>query len=125
MAVIPPVAFSQIGKGLYRCSHPSKSAYPFLISLRLKTVLCVDGCEIKTEFKEFCDINEIQLISRDVGHNQEPFVMMNEEIISEIIEITLGRKHFFLFFFLSSDFQFFRSKVSTVYDLLCKWKGNK
>ena len=88
--ITPPVAFSQIIKGIYRCSHPSKSSFNFLLNLNLKLLICCDNCEITNDLKEFCRNYQIQLLERNVGFNQEPFVVMNEEIIREIIEISLS-----------------------------------
>jgi hypothetical protein len=85
----PPVAYAQVYPGIYRCSHPSPSAYPFLSNLNLKSLVCVDG-EIKAELKEFCQQNEILLVQKDVGHNQEPFVVMDSEIMNGVLRICLG-----------------------------------
>jgi hypothetical protein len=94
MAVIPPVAYAQVSQGIYRCSHPSPTAYPFLLHLNIRTLLCVDGCEVKAELKEFCSRNEIALIEKNVGHNQEPFVLMSTEVVQEVVNICLGKRLF-------------------------------
>lgn len=86
----PPVAYAQVYHGIYRCSHPSPSAYPFLSSLHFKSLICVDGCDIKPELKEFCLASEILLVERDVGHNQEPFVVMSTEVMNDVLRICLG-----------------------------------
>jgi hypothetical protein len=86
----PPVAYAQVYHGIYRCSHPSPSAYPFLSYFNFKSFVCVDGCEVKAELKEFCQENEILLVERNVGHNQEPFVVMSSEVMNDVLRICLG-----------------------------------
>lgn len=87
---LPPVAYSQVYPGIYRGSHPSPTSYPFLSNLNLKLLICVDGCDMKKELQDFCRENNILLYEKNVGHNQEPFVMMSEDVMNEITNLCLG-----------------------------------
>jgi hypothetical protein len=122
MEVLPPVAYAQVSQGIYRCSHPSPSAYPFLLHLKFRTLVCVDGCEVKTELKEFCAENEIALVEKNVGHNQEPFVLMSTDIVQEVVDLCLGGKMLHAPLLPQHSC---RSEISTLLALLFQWKGNR
>jgi hypothetical protein len=51
---------------------------------------CLDIFEIKKEFKDFLDENNIELKQKDVGFNQQPFLVMNEESVFEVLEFLLN-----------------------------------
>lgn len=51
---------------------------------------CLDVFEIKKEFRAFLDDNDIEFVQRDVGFNQEPFVVMSEESVSEVLKFILN-----------------------------------
>mmetsp|Transcript_25030 Transcript_25030/g.36950 ORF Transcript_25030/g.36950 Transcript_25030/m.36950 type:complete len:163 (+) Transcript_25030:32-520(+) len=92
-SVIPPVAFATVSNGVHRSSHPSTTSYPFLQTLQLKTAICVDKCDIRKEFREFCVRNDIVLIERDVGFNQEPFIVMSQPVVQDVINVALDPKY--------------------------------
>jgi protein tyrosine/serine phosphatase len=86
---VPPVAFGLVADNIYRSSHPSKAAYPYLENLCLKSAICLDGCDIRPEFREFCQSRGILLLEKNVGFNQEPFVVMSDTIVREVLALCM------------------------------------
>lgn len=100
--LLPPVAYSQIYFNIYRSSHPSFNSFNFLLNLNLKTIICCDNCDITNIFKEYCLNNNINLLKKNIEFNQEPFIVMNEKMIKEIISICLGIISLLSFFLFHS-----------------------
>jgi hypothetical protein len=51
---------------------------------------CLDKFEVKEEFKDFLSENNIEFIQKDVGFNQEPFVVMDDLIVYEVLAFLLN-----------------------------------
>ena len=51
---------------------------------------CLDVFNIKPEFQEFLNENNIYFQQIDVGFNQEPFLVMNEEKVQEVLAFALN-----------------------------------
>ena len=51
--LIPPLRFAQVETSLYRSAYPVPVNYPFLCTLRLKTLLTLSREKTK-EMPEFC-----------------------------------------------------------------------
>ena len=51
---------------------------------------CLDSFELKDEFREFLKDNTIEFKHIDVGFNQEPFLVMNEDKVQEVLSFVLN-----------------------------------
>ncbi|KAI8634333.1 hypothetical protein F5Y19DRAFT_208802 [Xylariaceae sp. FL1651] len=53
----PPVNFSKVSEGLYRSGYPQVQDYPFIQSLKLKTIVTLVGRELPDGYQEFMHSN--------------------------------------------------------------------
>eukprot|EP01041_Mallomonas_annulata_P004328 gene4328-8616_t len=81
-----PIAFGRIDDRLYRSSYPCRQCYAFIKSLHLKSVICLNPDEIRGDLREFCHEQDIKIYETDVKFNQEPFLIMEEEKVTEAIK---------------------------------------
>ena len=88
-----------VSEGIYRSSYPAPSTYPFLETLNLRTLVCLQPSDLKEELRIYCKDRGIDIFEAEVGINQEPFVFMNEEAVREAISKVLDpASHPVLFF---------------------------
>ncbi|KAJ8120133.1 hypothetical protein ONZ43_g3081 [Nemania bipapillata] len=59
MAPQPPTNFSKVSEGLYRSGYPQKQDYPFLQSLKLKTIVTLVTKDLPEGYQEFIQSNRI------------------------------------------------------------------
>jgi hypothetical protein len=89
---VPPPGFSAVKTGLYRSSYPNKRTYSFIHTLKLKSLICLQPEDLRDDLRKFCESNEINLITIDVGVNREPFLQMDNIAISNAIEFATGKQ---------------------------------
>lgn len=56
-----------------------------MASLRLKSMVCLSPGDIRSDLRVFCNQNSIILKEVNVGHNQEPFLIMDSAAVEEVI----------------------------------------
>lgn len=109
--LVVPLGFSRVSCGptggdgnlpsgeIYRSSYPATQTLPFIKSLGLKTMICLTPSDIKQGLRDFARENGISLLELDVGCNREPFQLMNDKVVSEVVSIMLdSSKHPLLIF---------------------------
>jgi hypothetical protein len=102
--LIPPLSFSRVDTGIYRSAYPSTKSLPFIQSLHLKTAICLNPSDLRDELKEFAAANGIQLVAIDVGWNQEPFMVMSDMAVSQVVDKVLSKLSIFVLFHLAAYF---------------------
>lgn len=55
----PPVNFAIVSEGLYRSGYPQAQDYPFMQSLKLKTIVTLVRKELPDGYQEFMQVNRI------------------------------------------------------------------
>ena len=88
-----PLQFSLIVRGLYRSSYPSSRTLPFISTLNLKSMICLDIKLVNDELRMYCQTNEIILHEFNIGTNHEPFLFMNGEAIQQVISISTNEQN--------------------------------
>ncbi len=88
--MFPPLSFSRVRDGIYRSAYPSKRTFPFIAKLNLKALICVNPSDIRSELRDYAAENSIKLFAVDIGHNQEPFIVMSEECVNQAVSYALG-----------------------------------
>ena len=84
-----PLGFSKVYNNIYRSAYPSKKTYPFLKLKKFKILLCLTPNDIKNDnnyLLDYCRKNDIQLLDYDLKHNQDPFQVMDDNIMYIILE---------------------------------------
>ena len=92
--MIVPLSFSQVQEGVYRSAYPATKSLPFIKQLGLKSMVCLSPNDIRPDLEEFCSENEIALHRFDLKHNQDPFVIMSEDMIKDILEVIQKPENF-------------------------------
>lgn len=88
-----PLGFSKVYNNIYRSAYPSKKTYPFLKLKKFKILLCLTPNDIKNDnnyLLDYCRKNDIQLLDYDLRHNQDPFQVMDDNIMYIILEFLLN-----------------------------------
>ena len=89
----PPDNFAMIAPAVYRSSFPSPAHYPFLRSLRLRTVLTLVQDEYSQENASFFDKEGIQFFQIGIPGNKEPFVHIPDGKIRDALKIVLDKRN--------------------------------
>ena len=92
--LIPPLGYSVVhfqgdsGNGgieVYRSAYPANRCFPFISKLHLKTAICLSPNDLRKDLKQFCVSSGINLLEYDIKENQEPFLVMSEDIMTQIL----------------------------------------
>ena len=75
--IVPPLNFCPVERYLYRSGQPSPVNFPFLLNLKLKTIIWLSNEEPQDTLLEFCDTHRINLqfaaINPDAGEDDNPW----------------------------------------------------
>ena len=88
MTLKTPIGFGQLSTGVYRSSYPTKKTFKFIENLKIKTLIALQPQDIKFELRDYCYTKNVEIIETDIGLNQEPFLIMSEPLINQIVNIT-------------------------------------
>lgn len=89
----PPDNFAMVAPAVYRSSFPSPAHYPFLRSLRLRTVLTLVQDEYSQENASFFEKEGIQFFQIGIPGNKEPFVHIPDGKIRDALKIVLDKRN--------------------------------
>ena len=87
MQGLVPIYFSGVDAKLYRSSYPARKSLPFIEKLHLKTMVCLNPVDLKSDLQQFCQDRGIELLEKNVGFNQEPVIFMNADVVEEVLRI--------------------------------------
>ena len=85
-----PLGFANLTTGVYRSAYPRKKTWKFIKSLNLKSMICLSPSDLKDDLIDFCKEDGIDLIQHDIGHNQEPFVVISTESVNKVLSYLSG-----------------------------------
>ena len=85
-----PLGFSNVSTGIYRSAYPRKKTFTFIRTLKLKSMICLSPSDIRDDVTEFCKDNGINLVQNNIGHNQEPFIVMSSSVMKETLQFLSG-----------------------------------
>lgn len=88
-----PLGFSRVESNIYRSAYPSRKTFPFLSTLNLKSMICLNPFDLRLDLKEYLDSKSISLFAVDIRINQEPFLVISESLVREIIQFALDIKN--------------------------------
>ncbi|KAJ2443394.1 tyrosine-protein phosphatase siw14 [Coemansia sp. RSA 2424] len=93
--IVPPLNFAMIAPGIYRSGFPNEKSHPFLLQLRLRTIVYVfDSDEHPAYHQQFVAANGIAFKHFHVAANKEPFVEMDHAQVADILaEVLDTRNH--------------------------------
>ncbi|KAF9974474.1 hypothetical protein BGZ73_002098 [Actinomortierella ambigua] len=92
--LVPPLNFAMVAPGVYRSGHPNKHNFPFLKKLGLKVIVQMSEEEYAPDLQEFLRSEGIREIHYKIEGNKEPFVEIDEKVISSALgNILDSRNH--------------------------------
>ena len=86
MKKVIPLGFNIVDNRIYRSSYPAKKTFPYLDNLHLKSMVCLSPSDLKSDLLGYVAVAGINLLKYDIKHNQDPFLVMDEKSISEILD---------------------------------------
>lgn len=85
-----PLSYGKVSDGIMRSAYPTPRNYPFLDTLNIKTFLCLCPVEIRNELREYARSKDIKILEFDVKRNQDPFLSMDNNAVSQAVAALLG-----------------------------------
>ncbi|SCU82992.1 LADA_0C09076g1_1 [Lachancea dasiensis] len=96
--IVPPLNFCPVERYLYRSGQPSPVNFPFLLDLRLKTIIWLANEEPQDTLLEFCDAHSIQLqfatINPDGGEDDNPWDGLTEHSIIAALQTIVNADNY-------------------------------
>ena len=90
---VPPLNFAMVSPGVFRSGYPNPRNFPFLSSLRLKTIIHLGHEDYLAENAQFASDHGIQVLRIPVPGNVEPFVSMSDASICEALQAMLNENN--------------------------------
>lgn len=90
---VPPLNFAMVEKGVYRSGFPSPINFPFLETLRLRSIICLCPEPYPEANREFLRAHKIQLFQFGIEGHKEPFVNIPEDTIREALKVLLDPRN--------------------------------
>ncbi|CAI4049981.1 hypothetical protein SKDZ_14G2230 [Saccharomyces kudriavzevii ZP591] len=96
--IVPPLNFCPVERYLYRSGQPSPVNFPFLLNLKLKTIIWLSNEEPQDTLLEFCDTNKINLqfaaINPDAGEDDNPWDGLTEHSIINVLQTIVTQENY-------------------------------
>ncbi|XP_062152985.1 tyrosine-protein phosphatase DSP1-like isoform X2 [Alnus glutinosa] len=91
---IPPLNFSMVDNGIFRCGFPDSANFSFLQTLGLRSIICLCPEPYPEANMEFLKSNGIKLFQFGIEGYKEPFVNIPDYTIREALKVVLDvRNH--------------------------------
>ncbi|KAF9585825.1 hypothetical protein BGW38_000578 [Lunasporangiospora selenospora] len=92
--LVPPLNFAMVAPGVYRSGHPNKHNFPFMRKLGLKVIVQMSEEPYAPDLQEFLEREHIRHIHYKIEGNKEPFIEIDEQVISSaLVNILDARNH--------------------------------
>ncbi|KAG0224053.1 hypothetical protein BGW42_005396 [Actinomortierella wolfii] len=91
--LVPPLNFAMVAPGVYRSGHPNKHNFPFLKKLGLKVIVQMSEEDYAPDLQEFLRNEGIRRIHYKIEGNKEPFVEIDEQVISSALANILDSRN--------------------------------
>ena len=92
--IFPPINFAQVDYDIYRSALPTSVNFPFLLSLRLRTVVLLsEECpEAFIEFIDRCGINLV-VVQNVNAHTHAKWSPVAEEMVTRSLDVVLKKEN--------------------------------
>ncbi|CEP20901.1 OCA2 [Cyberlindnera jadinii] len=91
---VPPLNFALVEDKIYRSGHPVPKNFPFLKTLKLKTVIYIGDKEDNYEYYDFLKQEGIEFKYLKMKSPKEPFVMNDPKIMNDALSIILNVENY-------------------------------
>ncbi|KAJ4764939.1 Phosphotyrosine protein phosphatases superfamily protein [Rhynchospora pubera] len=89
----PPVNFAMVEDGIYRSGFPEPSNFPFLQTLKLRSIIYLCPEPYQQANVEYLKSNGIKLFQFAIEGSKEPFVKIPEDTIREALKVLLDDRN--------------------------------
>ncbi|GAV71986.1 Y_phosphatase2 domain-containing protein [Cephalotus follicularis] len=91
---LPPLNFAMVDNGIFRSGFPDSANFSFLLTLGLRSIICLCPEPYPETNMAFLKSNGIRLFQFGIENNKEPFVNIPEDTIREALNVVLDvRNH--------------------------------
>ncbi|KAK4485044.1 hypothetical protein RD792_007652 [Penstemon davidsonii] len=90
---VPPLNFSMVDYGIYRCGFPDIPNFPFLKSLGLRSVIYLCTEPYPEANMHFINSNGIRLFQFGMEGSKESFVNIPEGLFRSALQVLLDERH--------------------------------
>lgn len=91
---VPPLHFALVEDSIYRSGHPVPINFPFLRTLKLKTVIYIGDKDDNYEYYDFLKEEGVQFRYLKMKSSKEPFVMNDPDVINKALEVILDTENY-------------------------------
>ncbi|KAJ2488370.1 tyrosine-protein phosphatase siw14 [Coemansia sp. RSA 2050] len=91
--IVPPLNFAMVAPGVYRSGFPNEKSHPFLLQLRLRTIVYVFDGDGPEYHQGFVSANGIAFKHFHVAANKEPFTEMDHSQVADILAQVLDTRN--------------------------------
>ena len=90
---VPPLNYAMVHKGVYRSGFPSAVNFPYLETLRLRSIIYLCPEPYPKANTEFLHAHNIQLFQFGIEGHKEPFVNIPEDTIREALKVLIDPRN--------------------------------
>lgn len=83
---IPPINYGMVEEDLYRSGVPNELNFPFLEKLQLRKVVYVAPDELPSQYLNFLDDHNIELVPVGWEGDQSPWMPISEEVVLSALD---------------------------------------
>ena len=92
-AVIPPLNFSMVDRGIYRSGFPNKKNFTFLERLGLRSILYLCHQEYPADVASWVKAKNLQLFVCPIDGNKEPFILIDPTAMAHALRFIADPKN--------------------------------
>jgi tyrosine-protein phosphatase SIW14 len=94
--VIPPLNYGRVAKGVLRSGYPNYKNFPFLATLKLKSVVYLSQVPLLPEYERFLSEHGISLFTvkgHDGLRTHPPFELVSEQAVASVLRHLLDERN--------------------------------
>ncbi|GAA5829658.1 hypothetical protein JCM11251_000238 [Rhodosporidiobolus azoricus] len=116
----PPLNFALVVPGVYRSGHPNKRNFPFLDSLRLKSIMYLCTDDYKPDTHTYALEKELHIFHLRIDVSKDPTVEVDEGLVKQALELVLDSRNLPILIHDNKG-RLLPSLLSAIIRLICGW----
>lgn len=93
VVMVPPLNFAMVSPGVYRSGYPNRKNFPFLTKLGIRSIVYLAKESYTSDNTAFFESSGIRVFHYRLNGNKEPFGVMGEEDVAQVIGDLLDRRN--------------------------------
>ncbi|GAA6026771.1 hypothetical protein JCM8097_005849 [Rhodosporidiobolus ruineniae] len=116
----PPIQFSMVLPGVYRSGHPGKSNFPYLETLKLKSIMYLCTDDYRHDTHTWALEKGLNIFHLRIEVSKDPTVEVDEGMVKEALEKVLDKRNLPILIHDNKG-RLMPSLVSSLLRLVCGW----